>query len=163
MKRIIGITLMLIGSATGAIAQQTVYKTDVSIFPSPKEGYKQVVIDVPHSAQDANKKLELLVGKWMETDGCNHYGLTGTLEKQELQGWGYDYYNFETDGGVFSTKKGCLNAKKKNEFVYGPSKIVAYNGRLPIVVYIPEDHEVKFKIYVSDGDLYQASEVRSKK
>ncbi len=162
MKKIIGITLMLIGSATGAIAQ-SVQKTDLSIFPTPKDGYKQVVIEVPHSDKDGAKRIELLVGKWMETDGCNHYGLIGTLEKQDLQGWGYNYYNFKTDGSVFSTQKGCLDTVKKNEFVYGPSEIIAYNGRLPIVIYIPEDHEVKFRIYVSDGDLYQASEVRSKK
>ncbi|MDM1346883.1 ecotin [Myroides marinus] len=162
MKRILSLIVAFFGLMTATMAQ-TITRTDVSIFPAPEKGYKQVVIDVPHSTKDDSKKIEFTVGKMMEVDGCNHFSLLGTLEQKDLQGWGYSYYVFNTKGDVVSTMMACPDAPKKHSFVSGQPELARYNGKLPIVVYVPEEYEVRFKIYTTDGDEYQASEVRRKK
>ncbi|KUF43949.1 proteinase inhibitor [Myroides marinus] len=162
MKRILSLIVAFFGLMTATMAQ-TITRTDVSIFPAPEKGYKQVVIDVPHSTKDDSKKIEFTVGKMMEVDGCNHFSLLGTLEQKDLQGWGYSYYVFNTKGDVVSTMMACPDAHKKHSFVSGQPELARYNGKLPIVVYVPEEYEVRFKIYTTDGDEYQASEVRRKK
>lgn len=153
----------LVGLTTSIMAQQTVFKQDISVFPKPEKGYKQMLIEVPHSKSDSQKKIEFTVGKWMEVDGCNSFGLLGTMEKKDLQGWGYDYYVFKTKGDVFSTEMACPQVAKRNLFISGQPEFVNYNGKLPIVIYVPEGYDVQFKIYKAEEDVYQASEVRQKK
>src|SRR5690606_34373101 len=92
------------------LAQQVITKQDLSIFPKPEAGYKKVVIEVPHSDKDDQKRIEFSVGKWMEVDGCNSFHLQGLLETKDLQGWGYNYYVFKTNGQVTSTMIGCPDA-----------------------------------------------------
>ena len=159
MNKLIGFLGVFLSLTTMSMAQ----KVDVSIFPKPEKGYKQMVIEVPHSKQDDNKKIEFTVGKMMEVDGCNSFGLMGKLEKKDLQGWGYDYYVFQSKGDVFSTQMACPDAPKRNLFVSSQPEMTRYNGRMPIVIYVPEDMEVKFKIFTADQDQYEAQEVRFKK
>lgn len=66
-KAIVILSLVFGGFVTESVAQ-TLVKTDLSIYPKPEAGYKQVVIEVPHSSNDQNKKLSLGPGsgwKWM--------------------------------------------------------------------------------------------------
>lgn len=163
MRKFIGSLVLCLGLVASGLAQNVVTKTDLSIFPKPEKGYKQVVIEVPHSKLDNNKKIEFKVGKVTEVDGCNYFGLMGTLEEKDLQGWGYNYYVFTTDGQMTSTQMGCLDSPNRHLFVSAAPQLVNYNGRLPIVIYVPEEYEVRFKIYETDGDEYQASEVMQKR
>ncbi|MEN5234988.1 ecotin family protein [Sphingobacterium faecium] len=142
---------------------QTLLKQDVQIFPAPEKGMVKYVIEVPHAgiAGDSNKKIEFFAGKYMETDACNSYFLSGEFEKKDLQGWGYQYYVFKTDGNVGMTEMFC-QGEKKNTFVQAQSIITEYNGRMPIVIYAPEGYEVKFKIYKAEPETYQAAEVAIK-
>lgn len=140
---------------------QTLLKQNTDIFPAPEKGYKKLVIEVPHSTQDDNKKIEFTVGKWMDVDGCNYYNLMGTLENKDLAGWGYNYYVFKTDGQVTSTMIGCPDAKSRNIFLSAQPEFVRYNGKLPIVVYVPEEYEVQFRIFKAEPDVYIAAEDKS--
>ncbi|MFD1771279.1 ecotin [Sphingobacterium suaedae] len=155
-----GLVLTLITFTSVAVAQSTVTREDLSIFPKPEAGYKKMVIDVPHSQNDAHKKIEFTIGKIMEVDGCNHFGLQGTLEKKDLVGWGYNYYVFKTNGQVVSTQMACPGQPKRQLFVSAAPEIANYNGRLPIVIYVPQDYDVQFKIYKAEDDVFHASEVR---
>lgn len=161
MKKLSGFLALSLGITMAASGQSK--QVDISMYPQPEKGYRQVIIDVPHSKNDNHKKIEFRVGKYMEVDGCNHYGLMGTLEKKELQGWGYSYYTFKTQGQAFSTQMGCPDASKRNLFVTAQPETVNYNGRLPVVIYVPDDYEVKFQIYTTDGDDYEAGVVPRKK
>lgn len=161
--KFIGLFIALLGFNSLLMAQNTILKQDVSIFPKPKEGYKQMVIEVPHSNQDGNKKIELSIGKMMEVDKCNLHVLGGQLEKKPLQGWGYDYYEFSSKGQAASTLMGCPDNEKVWKFVSAAPTLVDYNGRLPIVVYVPEGYDVQFRIFKAEDDVYRASEVRQKK
>ena len=143
-----------------AMGQSSITKTDLSIYPKPEKGFKQMVIEVPYSDKDSKKKIEFTVGKWVETDACNKHGLQGTLEKKDVQGWGYNYYVFKTDGNVVSTQMACLDEKTINQFISAQPEMVRYNGKLPVVIYVPEEYDVQFRIYKAEEDIYQASEVK---
>ena len=147
---------------TVAMAQSSVSKIDLSIYPEPEKGYKQMVIEVPHSDNDAAKKIEFTVGKWMQLDECNKHGLQGIIEQKDLEGWGYSYYIFKSDGNVMSTQMACPGNNKVNQFITSQPEMTRYNGKLPIVIYVPEEYDVQFKIYKAEADIYRASEVKHK-
>lgn len=144
-----------------ALAQNN-HKVDISIFPKPEKGFRQFVIEVPQSSNDVNRKIELFVGKEMETDGCNNYNLMGEYKTKELTGWGYSYFKYESKGDVMSTMIGCPDLPKKQKFVTGQGHMTDYNGKLPIVIYVPDGMEVRYKIYQADNDMYNAALVPQK-
>jgi len=144
-------------------AQETLLKVNSNIFPKPEKGYKRMIIEVPYSQSDENKKIEFSVGKMMEVDGCNHFGLNGSLEIKDLQGWGYQYYVFKTDGQIISTQMGCPDAPKRNLFVSSQPNLVSYTGKIPIVIYVPEEYDVQFKIYTAGEEVFRAMEDRPTK
>ncbi|QCX53768.1 ecotin [Elizabethkingia sp. JS20170427COW] len=141
---------------------QTTYKVDIAPFPKPEKGMKQVVIEVPHSDQDNNKKIEIFVGKDMEVDTCNRTFLGGDFKTSELKGWGYNYLTFETKGVAGSTMMACPNPEKVMKFVSSRGYLTNYNGRMPIVLYIPEGYEAKFKIYTANDEMFSAQEIQNK-
>lgn len=154
---------LLLGFSSHQIMAQTVLqKQSLDIFPKPEEGYKQLVIEVPHSDKDDLKKIELFVGKYMETDKCNHHSLSGNFEEIDLQGWGYSYYKFNTNGDIASTKMGCPDSEMITQFVKSQGKFVRYNGKLPIVIYVPDGYDVQFRIWKAEDETYRAAEVRNK-
>lgn len=163
MKKIMAMSLF-IGTvlAGGSLSAQNTIKVDIAPFPKAEKGMKQVVIEVPHSENDIYKKLEIFVGKTMKTDGCNKIWLAGQFISSDLKGWGYNYLTFKTDGTTPSTLMGCLDAKPKNEFVKSQGYLTDYNGRMPIVLYIPEGYEARFRIYKAEQELYNAQEIMTK-
>lgn len=150
-------------SLSSAMAQETISKVDVSIFPKPEKGYKMMVIEVPFSANDADKKISFFAGKYMDTDSCNNFSLQGTFETKDLKGWGYNYYVYKTDGNVMSTNMGCGDSKTVYRFVSGVSETINYNGKMPIVIYVPENIDIQFKIYEANKEAYRAAEYNFKK
>ena len=139
-------------------------KIEVSTFPKAEKGMVQYVIEVPYGGMesDNNKRIEVMVGKYEEVDKCNRHFLNGKLEQKELKGWGYNYYEFKTDGNTMSTMMGCNDSSTVSKFITGESTMLSYNGRMPIVVYVPEGYEVKYKIYKAEDDVYHGLQVRSK-
>ena len=63
-------------------------------FPQAGDGMTRFVIMLPHKerGEDQNFKVEIYVGKEMETDGVNTYRLGGKIEAKPLKGWGFTYY-----------------------------------------------------------------------
>lgn len=159
---VVSILTLLCVSFELASAQSVIQKQSLDIFPSPQEGYTQFVIDVPHSDKDNQKKIELFVGKWAETDKCNTHVLSGVLQEKDLQGWGYTFFEFETKGDIMSTMMGCPDSEKINKFVHSQGKVVRYNGKLPLVVYVPEGYEVQYKIWKAEDDIFKALEIKQK-
>lgn len=123
---------------------------DVSMYPEAKNGYKRVLINLPSLKNENDFEVELKVGKWQEVD-CNHHSLMGAFEEQTVQGWGYNYYDFESDGRMISTRMGCPDQELENKLINAQSKKVRYNSKLPIVVYIPEGYVVSYSIWTNIG------------
>lgn len=141
-------------------AQSVISKIEPKIFPEAQKGFKKMIIEVPYSENDSNKKIEFYVGKWMDVDGCNSFNLMGTYTQKDLQGWGYSYWDFSTKGEVRSTLMACPDTKGRHLFVSASPQIVDYNGRMPIVIYVPDGYDVQFKIFKAENEVYRAAETK---
>ena len=128
---------------------------DIKMFPKPDANKVQKVIQLNPLENEDDLMVEVMIGKKTMTDGCNNYFLLGQLEEKNLEGWGYNYYNFVSDGNIASTLMGCLNSKGEEKVVYAETKKVRYNSRLPIVIYAPKDVEVNYRIWKADSTIHQ--------
>lgn len=162
MKKLFLVTLMVVFAGIQFMQAQNIHsKVDTKIFPEAKKGYTQFVIEVPFSSmeEDANKKIEIFVGKYADVDTCNHHSLTGEFQSKDLQGWGYSYYEFHSKGDIVGTMMGCGDYKKVTKFIRSQGFLLNYNGRMPIVLYVPEGMEVQYKIYKAEPETYKALQV----
>lgn len=100
---------------------------------------------------EANKKVQVLVGKMMDVD-CNHHWLDGEFEDETLDGYGYEYYLFETNGNVASTMMACPDDEKTSKFIHGEDQIISYNSKLVTPVYAPEGFEVRYAVWDVDNE-----------
>ena len=128
---------------------------DITMFPKPETNKVQKVIQLNPLENEDDLMVEVMIGKKTMTDGCNNYFLLGQLEEKNLEGWGYNYYDFVSDGNIASTLMGCLNARGEEKVVYSESKKLRYNSRLPIVIYTPKDVEVNYRIWKADSTIHQ--------
>ena len=121
-------------------------------FPAARPGSKRVVIYLPEKTreQEGDYKLEIIPGKMAKVD-CNNHSLTGNLEKKELSGFGYDYYEFSSNGNMASTKMACPDNKMTEKFISGKTALLDYNSRLPVVVYVPDGFQLKYRIWSASG------------
>ncbi|MFY7115069.1 serine protease inhibitor ecotin [Enterobacter cloacae complex sp. SHL020] len=130
----------------------------VAPYPKAGKGMKRQVIQLPVQQDEANFKVELLIGKTLEVD-CNQHRLGGQLESKTLEGWGYDYYVFDKVTSPVSTMMACPDGKKEKKFVtayLGDNSLLRYNSKLPIVVYTPENVDVKYRVWKADETVGQA-------
>lgn len=123
---------------------------DTSMYPVAKKGEERIIIDLPKLNNEDNYEVELVVGKWAEVD-CNRHTLMGEIKAETAEGWGYNYYIFETDGNMISTRMACPNQELERKLVQSQSRKVRYNSKLPIVVFVPEGYTVSYKLWSSLG------------
>ena len=130
-------------------------------YPAAKAGQRRIVIHLEAKPNEDEWKVELLVGKVMETDGVNHVALGGPgVEEKTVQGWGYTYFEAPVAKGEWSTLIGVPPDKKPvPTFVTYPAVgPFRYNSRLPIVVYVPEGYEVRYRFWRTAGDFAKGEE-----
>ncbi len=127
------------------------------MFPPAKKGYTRYIVDVPKRDNDAEHKVELLIGKDMMVD-CNHASFSGKIERKELIGWGYHYLEVSNIQPGPTTMMAC-NAPKVEKFIsmYAPEKtLLRYNSRLGTVIYVPEGYEVRYRIWSAGESIEKA-------
>ena len=117
-------------------------------FPAAEAGMVRHVIQVKKQKDESLFKIEIVPGKNMMVD-CNHHTLMGKLESKDLQGWGYNYYVFSSNGQTRSTMMAC-NKPDENKFVQAQTLTVGYNSRLPIVIYAPQGYEIRYRVWKAD-------------
>lgn len=140
----------------GDLSQQPLEK--VAPFPKAEKGMSRQVIYLPKQENEENFKVELLIGKTLEVD-CNRHMMSGNLESRTLAGWGYDYFVLAKLSAPASTMMACLDGGKRPEFVaanLGDAAMQRYNSRLPIVVYVPKDVEVRYRIWSASETIGRA-------
>lgn len=130
---------------------------DISMYPVPQDGFKRVFIHLDQQEDEDDFQIEFYAGKTMKID-CNKHTLMGKFNEQNLSGWGYSYYNFETNGEFRTTLMACPDDEKHQEFVKSTTKIVRYNSKLPIVIYIQDGFEIKYNIWKRQELVLDATE-----
>lgn len=129
-------------------------------YPEPPVGMERKVVLLPHveRGDDALLQVEILVGRVIETDGVNTYRFGGTINERTIRGWGFSYY--EVDGRLEHAASTLIGGPTNPapRFVSGPSKLIRYNSRLPLVVMVPADCELRWRLWKADGEWETAGE-----
>lgn len=119
-------------------------------YPEAKSGYVKNVIVLPKKNNEELYKVELYAGVIQEAD-CNNHTMLGVIEEQQIDGYGYTYYNVKTEERIISTRKGCPDQKKAIQFISTLPLIIRYNSNAPIVIYSPKDVQIRYKIYTTNN------------
>ncbi|QIT27851.1 serine protease inhibitor ecotin [Raoultella terrigena] len=145
-------------STSALAAEQPLEK--IAPYPKAEKGMKRQVIQLPPQQDESAYKVELLIGQTLEVD-CNRHRLGGQLESKTLEGWGYDYFVFDKVTSPVSTMMACPDGKKVEKFVtagLGDAGMLRYNSRLPVVVYTPDNVQVKYRVWRADETIGNAVE-----
>lgn len=136
-------------------------RLDLSPYPQPAPGQRRWVIQLPGllppspagaAASDArNWRVQLVVGQEMAMD-CNIHRISGQLQASDLPGWGYPIYRLEgaNAGQSITSRMACPPGQPRRQgFVSlaGGPFLVPYNVSLPIVVYLPEALQLRWRLW----------------
>jgi ecotin len=121
--------------------------SDLQAFPAAQPGQVRHVIRLPAETDEDSRKVEIIVGRTMQID-CNNHAFGGRLEERTAEGWGYNYYVLDSLGNATSTMMGCPPGSEREAFVRSwDQSLIRYNSRLPLVVYAPDDVEVRYRVW----------------
>jgi ecotin len=161
MKKVIVTALAGMLMTAGFAAAQTASPApvDPKIFPEAKTGYTRHILTIPEQASEQNFKIEIVAGQNMEVD-CNQVMISADIDDENLEGWGYNYYKIDDISKPASTMMGCPDNSRTTKFIdfnMGNEALVRYNSKLPLVVYAPENIEVGYRVWQTDGKLIKDS------
>ena len=129
---------------------------NLKAFPPAEEGMVRYVLHLPKQADESAFKIELMVGKTDQVDEQNRYFFGGKIEAETIKGWGFTRYKVSKLGPMAGTRMAVdPNAPKVARFITigGEPYIIRYNSRLPIVVYVPEGVEVRYRIWTAGTEV----------
>lgn len=134
---------------------------EVAPYPEATADQKRYAIFLEPKEKEGLYKVELVFGKTIEVDSCNRYIIGGSVEQKTLEGFGYDYYVVEQIGMPASTMMACRDDKKHQAFVpLTTQTFTRYNSKLPIVIYAPNNVEVRYRIWSANEDTIAATEAK---
>jgi ecotin len=126
---------------------------NMKAFPAAEEGAVRYVLQLPKQDNESAFKVELIVGKMVQIDAGNRYFFSGHIVEEIIKGWGFPRYIVSKLGPMAGTLMAIdSDSPKIARFITlgGDPYIIRYNSRLPIVVYAPEDAEVRYRIWRAD-------------
>lgn len=125
-------------------------------FPPPEKGMARHVLQLPKQKDESAFKVELIVGKTVRVDKENRYFFSGKIERETIKGWGFTRYIVGKLGPMAGTLMAVdPNAPKVDRFITlgGEPFLIRYNSRLPVVVYVPEGVEVRYRIWIAGAEI----------
>jgi len=128
---------------------------NMKAFPPAEQGMVRHVLQLSRQDDEAALKVELIVGKTVQTDSRNRYFFGGNIEAETIKGWGYTRYKVNKLGPMAGTLMAIKpNAPKVDQFITlgGNPYLIRYNSRLPIVVYVPEGVDVRYRIWSAGAE-----------
>ena len=153
------INMMLSASIFFLIAAVAEETSNMKPYPAAEDGLERMVFRVPAVQDESTRRVEIIVGKTMSVD-CNRTSFGGVLERRVAEGWGYPYFVIEKIGGPMSTLMACPpGVEKTDKFVTvtGDDFLQRYNSKLPMVVYVPDGFEVRYRIWAAEDDIGRAA------
>lgn len=125
---------------------------DLNAFPENKKGYDRYVLLLPKLSNTQKQvkelKIELIPGITKKVD-CNTHRLMGKFSTEIVEGYGYEYLVFNSDGKYTSTRIGCPEKELTSKFIYGETQTISYNSEIPIAIFVPQGFEVKYRVWES--------------
>lgn len=152
-KWLLSASLLFLGTA---IADDS---ANMEPYPASGDGLERMVFRVPPADSEADLRVEIIVGKVISVD-CNRTSFGGVLERRTVEGWGYPYFSLEKIGGPMSTRMACPpDYENTNEFVQvaGDGFLQRYNSKLPVVVYVPDGFEVRYRVWAAGDAIGRAA------
>ncbi len=145
MKKIcvLAFALVLAGALVGHAAD------NMKAFPPAEKGMMRYVLQLPEQKVESASKVELIVGKSVMVDK-NRYFFGGKITKQTIKGWGFTRYIVNELGPMAGSLMAANpNTPKTKRFITlgGEPYLIRYNSRLPVVIYVPEGVEVRYRIW----------------
>jgi ecotin len=131
---------------------------DMRPYPAAADGFVRMVFRVPSAEDESARKVEIVVGKILSVD-CNRTSFNGVLDRRVAKGWGYPYYVLEKVGGPVSTLMACPPGTQNTDgfvSVKGDGFLQRYNSKLPMVVYVPEGYDVRYRVWAAQQAIGQA-------
>lgn len=128
---------------------------NMKAFPPAEAGTTRHVLNLPKQPDESLFKVEIVVGKTVQTDAVNRYFFGGKLEEVSIEGWGYNRYVLKNLGPMASTMMAPPpDSPKVERFITlgGERYLVRYNSKLPLVVYVPEGVEVRHRVWRADPE-----------
>jgi ecotin len=125
---------------------------ELKAFPPPEPGMVRYVLQLQEQPDESTYQVELIVGKTVSLDPQNQYFFGGQIEAETIQGWGYTRYVVPTLGPMAGTLMAVdPDAPKVERFITlrGGPYLIRYNSRLPIVVYVPQGVDVRYRMWAS--------------
>lgn len=146
------VPLVALAFSAAAFAQDD-RERNMKAFPPPEAGQARFVIAVPKARDESALRVEVAVGRTVQVDAANRHFFGGKLEAVTIEGWGFTRYVLRDLGPMAGTLMAVdPNAPKVERFVTlgGEPRLLRYNSRLPIVVYVPEGVEVRYRVWHAD-------------
>jgi len=129
---------------------------NLKAFPPAEEGMVRYVLQLPRQADESAFKVELIVGKTVQVDERNRYFFGGKIDAETIKDWGFTRYKVSALGPMAGTRMAVdPNAPKVARFITLGSEayLIRYNSRLPIVVYVPEGVEARYRIWTGGAEI----------
>ena len=125
---------------------------NLKAFPPADQDKVRYVLQLPKQDDESAFKVELIVGKTIQIDERNNYFFGGKIEEETIQGWGFPRYIVNKIGPMAGTRMAIdPNVPKVTRFIKlgGDNYLIRYNSRLPIVIYVPEGVEVRYRVWTA--------------
>jgi ecotin len=114
------------------------------------------VLQLQEQKDESDYRVELIVGKTVRIDAQNRYFFTGQIEAETIKGWGFTRYVVRNLGPMAGTLMAIdTEAPKVERFITlgGDPCLVRYNSRLPVVIYVPEGVDVRYRIWSAGAEV----------
>lgn len=129
---------------------ETEAERNMKAFPPADAGMTRHVLMLPPQDQEDSLRVELIIGKTVRIDEVNRYFFAGSLREVNIEGWGFTRYLLAELGPMGGTLMAVdPGGPKVERFVTlgAEPQLLRYNSRLPLVVYVPEGVEVRYRIW----------------
>ncbi|AYU77446.1 ISP / inhibitor of serine peptidase [Leishmania donovani] len=137
-------------------------------YPTAEAGEKRIIFALDPKGDEAEQEqymLQLIPGRVLEmsrNDAANHQTLGGSIEQHTVEGWGAKFFHVKLAKQAASTLMHVHDedhSEKVRKFVAMPNApLFPYRSRCPVVVYLPNDAELRYGIWCGGQQMQAVTE-----